>query len=185
MNLGDVPSWFAAIGTVGALAVSLLLLRMTLNDRKAERNDRRMAQAHLVAAWLHLYEADTQPYPELRIRIRNGSELPIYAVALNINVGVRGTFVRQPGAMAPGETRELRVQIPAYPRLDVRPSVAFTDAAGNRWLRTSNGQIKEPSVQENVEVFQTSPGAYASYEDHPTFSLGSSREEEYGMTVDR
>jgi hypothetical protein len=160
-------------------------LRESIDQRKREATDRQMAQARLVAAWLDAFLQDALPFPELVIRIRNGSGLPVYRVIMNINVGVRGRFVRQPGALGPGETRELRVAIPGYPRIDVRPDIMFIDSQGRQWLRRGyRGEITEASMQDSIDIVATNPGAYTSYEDHPTMSLPTSPEQDRGQRVD-
>ncbi len=40
VRLGDLPSWFAAVGTVGAFGVSLWLLRQQMQDRRVQSADR-------------------------------------------------------------------------------------------------------------------------------------------------
>jgi hypothetical protein len=160
-------------------------LRESIDQRKAEAAESQMAQARLVAAWLDAYLQDTKPFPELVIRVRNGSELPVYRMIMNIDVGVRGRFVRQPGALGPGETRELRVAIPGYPRADVRPDIMFTDAAGREWLRRGwSGKIEDTSTPPHADIMVTNPGAYPSYQDHPTMSLPTSPEEDRGRRVE-
>ena len=65
----DVASWLAAIGTVGAFAVSLRLLAMDLAAR-------RVGQASLVAAWL---AGDPASWgTDLRVRVSNQSDQPVY-----------------------------------------------------------------------------------------------------------
>jgi hypothetical protein len=45
IKFGDFPGWFAAVGTVGALTVSLSLLTRQINERRS-------SQARQVSAWI-------------------------------------------------------------------------------------------------------------------------------------
>jgi hypothetical protein len=96
IKFGELPAWFAAVGTVGALTVSLSLL-----TRQA--SERRSAQAHLISSWTESLLLNRQPFPVLSTLVKNGSSQAIYSVQLSIAVGVRGTFTRYLGSMGPGE----------------------------------------------------------------------------------
>lgn len=182
--MNNLPSWLSAIGTVGAFAVALFLLRQQIRDRRAEVEDRRIAQARLVSAWLDKVVAPPGPGQfVLVVLIRNGSLEPVYNVALRVEVGVRGTFVRQPGVFGPGETREFEITLPSYPRGTPNPAILFVDSAGRRWLRVGGGQMKTPT-QEELRTFVTeSPGAYPSVQLHPTLELGHSLDANRGKAL--
>jgi hypothetical protein len=49
---GTLPDWLAALGTIGAFFAGLRLLRKELEARRDDVEDRRSAQARLVAAWV-------------------------------------------------------------------------------------------------------------------------------------
>jgi hypothetical protein len=86
---GTLPDWLAAAGTIGAFFAGLRLLRKELDTRREALEDRRRAQARLVAAW-----TDIQPVPGLLgppitippyehvFFVRNGSEEPVYDVSI-------------------------------------------------------------------------------------------------------
>ena len=75
--------------------------------------------------------------------------------------------------------------IPGYPRIDVRPDIMFIDSQGRQWLRRGyRGEITEASMQDSIDIVATNPGAYTSYEDHPTMSLPTSPEQDRGQRVD-
>lgn len=88
MNFGDVPTWVAAIGTVGALVAALIQINTERNRRHAQeandRAERRLAQARLVAAFLGSEETRGRPDPGdvglSRRRSGDGGRTPIYVV---------------------------------------------------------------------------------------------------------
>src|SRR6266542_4172418 len=62
IDWGSAPAWVAALGTVGTLAFTLLLLRREIRDRRTE-------QARLVNAWATWschYPRDGDPVVEVR-----------------------------------------------------------------------------------------------------------------------
>jgi phage gp46-like protein len=46
VDLGNLPSWFAALGTTAALGISLWLLRQQAHDREVEGLARRAGSMH-------------------------------------------------------------------------------------------------------------------------------------------
>jgi hypothetical protein len=177
VHLGDLPSWFAAVGTAGAFGVSLWLLRQQIQDRRAQSADHRAAQARLVAGWAEDFDFEAKPFPEVVLMVRNGSDLPVYEVSIRAGYGVVGTFVRNIGSMGPDETRELRIQLPASPRADPStPEMQFTDAGQRRWLRDATGGLRELGKRE-VVLFTEDAGAYDTPSEHPTLSLVLSPEQ--------
>ncbi|MEJ2862549.1 hypothetical protein [Actinomycetospora flava] len=65
-DLGNLPAWVAAIGTVGTLTAAVLVI-----DR--ERQDRRRAQAEKVGCWVSLSEP-----AGFELKISNTSDLPVH-----------------------------------------------------------------------------------------------------------
>jgi hypothetical protein len=183
VDLGDLPAWMGAVGTVGALAVSLWLIRQQMKDRRLQNAERRAAQAHLVAGWMEYLDLEARPFPELVIMVRNGSDLPVYEVGFQVMVGTSGTFVRYIGSLGPYETREFRIPIPATSGADVyAPEIQFRDVGQRRWLRSSSGILKALSENELV-TFTEDPGAYGSYSEHPTLSLAQNSDKHRGRKV--
>lgn len=139
IGLGDAPAWLAAVGTVGALLVSLSLLRRAADDRRRE-------QARLVSAWgTGTPQGD---HNVLTYFVRNNSQEPVYNVILNVMCGVRGTFVHYLGPLGPGEKREIEILLPGYPRSEYPPSLSFVDSAGRSWLRDDRGRLARPKPEE-------------------------------------
>jgi hypothetical protein len=192
--MGDVPSWLAAIGTVGAFAIALLLLWVQMSDRRKEAGDRRMAQARLVAAWLSEMTpagevAATDAYAgtsllDYDVLVRNGSEQPVYMATVQLVVGVRGTCVRRIGVLGPGETRELRIKVPGEPRGVPFANITFADSAGQVWMRSGHaGELTRPSIEDGKAILQEDPGAYPSLAQHPTVALGQTLQAQQGRRV--
>jgi hypothetical protein len=171
---------WTGIGTMGAFTVALFLFGVQIWDRRAEAHERRMVQARLVSTWLGnvLKERDVQPI--LVILVCNGSAEPVYGVAMQVEVGVRGTFVRDLGVLGPGETRELQIEVPGYLKSMPRPDIAFKDSAGRKWVRRGTGEILEGDPNP---AFQLDPGAYMSIEKHPTLGVDKPWEERRGTKV--
>jgi hypothetical protein len=189
-GMGDVPSWLAAIGTVGAFAVALYLLGGQILDRRKEARDRRTAQARLVAAWV----SETTPAGvtggpnptslfDFVVLVRNGSDQPVYAVAVQLVLGERGTFVRKLGVLGPGETRELRITVPGLARGLSLTNMTFGDSAGQVWMRAGMGDLTHPRASAAMAILREDPGAYPSLSDHPTLALGNSLEAQQGKRV--
>jgi hypothetical protein len=180
----DLPAWITAIGTLGAFGVALVVLGVQAWDHYREAKDRRMAQARLVAAWLDNIgpksTEDDQVIVPLVILVRNGSSEPVYDVAVKVDVGVRGAFVRSPGTVGPGETREFVIESPGFPRGVPNTQIVFVDSAGQRWRR--DGQTgRLTTVRGLGEILQESAGAYMS--EHPTLGRGHSLEAQHGRRI--
>ena len=155
----DIAAWLAAVGTVGALLVSLLLVRSNLIDRRRE-------QASLVASWWSDLTQESEGYV-VSYLVGNGSRQPVYDVVLNAALGVRGTFVRQLGTLAPGETRLVKVLAGGAPRSNAEdsPGLGFTDSAGRVWQRDHRGRLNTPSSKDRALLYLEDSGAYESIED--------------------
>jgi hypothetical protein len=165
INFGDLPGWFAAIGTVGALAVSLSLLARQIDER-------RTSQARQVSAWIEDLLLDRQPFPVLMVLVKNGSDQAVYSVHVSVAVGVRGTFTRYLESMGPGELREVPIPLPAPPRASgIAPDVSFVDGAGSHWLRTGDGRISNSTSDELRKHMSQDPAAYQDISNHPTLNL--------------
>jgi hypothetical protein len=86
---GTFPEYLAAAGTVGAFIAGLWLLRKELNTRRDDVDDRRRAQARLVAAWASppQLQADPDGRDERQVfylLTRNGSEEPVRNVTITL-----------------------------------------------------------------------------------------------------
>lgn len=143
----DWPSWLSAIGTVGAFFLALYLLGVQIYDRRREA---RMTQARLVAAWVaniaERENTDPSAVYAITVHARNGSTEPVYNVVVTTDVGVRGTFVRNPNVLGPGETREFVIMAPGEPRgqplgMVVRDRFLLEDGSGRILLEDDSGVL--------------------------------------------
>lgn len=160
----DVITAVGAVATAGTLVLGILLYAQQILDK-------RQAQARLVAGWQHDLREGAE-WVELAIRLRNASDLPVYGVIANLVVGVRGTFSRQAGTLAPRETRELVVLLPGFPRgFLVEPALIFTDAAGRSWVRGAGGKLRKARDADWQAMQHQDAGAHDSLEAHPTMDL--------------
>lgn len=177
---GDIRAW---MGAVGALATAgTLILGVVLYLRQI--SDRRQAQARLVAGWEHGVRQGKK-WVELVIRVRNASDLPVYQVMANVAVGVRGTFCRQLGTLAPHETREIIIFLPGFPRgFSVEPTLVFSDAAARSWSRGSDGKLRRANDSDWEMVTRQDAGGYNSLDTHPTMYLWPDEFPHRGTTID-
>jgi hypothetical protein len=96
LNWGDVPTWVAAIGTVGALSTALFQIRTErqyrLKAEAADRAERHQAQARLISAFVGPVEVTPERDDLTRswIYLINGSEEPVYRLLVGI-VFMQGT----------------------------------------------------------------------------------------------
>lgn len=148
LDFGDVPGWVGAVGTTGALLVSLVLLWQEQRRSDNLRSDQQRDQAKRITAWLeyNLPAGRFEPGATLWAKVRNGSDEPIY----DVHAGHLG---RQPpgmhpqffwvGVVAPQQTLQMQVGEEFEPigtqawGLDLR----FSDASGRHWLREESGRL--------------------------------------------
>jgi hypothetical protein len=172
-SYGTLPDWLAALGTVGAFAVTYALLRKEQQARREDQDDRRRAQARLIAAWTTrstpLYDPSSGR-GRLEFRIRNGSEEPVYDV-LMMMVPRQSAFADDPvEANFHTEESAVLVELPILPPNHVeerdlrvegglargRLGLAFTDTADRRWKRYPDGRLQlvsapQPARQRSVK----------------------------------
>src|SRR5258708_2957758 len=117
--MAGITDWLTAVGTVGAFGVALYLLSSQMWDR---RNEQICGQAYSVATWIDELrppepqkDAQQGEFWKVTIVVQNSSDWPVYNVSIRLPVGVRGTFVRSPGTLGPGESRELFILLPSPP----------------------------------------------------------------------
>lgn len=173
LQVGDLATWAEAIGTVGAFTVSLILLKQSFNDKRA-------GQAKLVAAWQYgkilPRTVEISPTPTYQAivtyRVLNNSSEPIYNVMLGVMCGVLGTFVRRLGAIGPHESTDINIWLPSSPRAEqYAPDLAFVDAAGHQWIRTSRGLLSQTTPVKVTQLIKEDAGAYGAVSKHPTLRL--------------
>jgi hypothetical protein len=97
IQLGDLPTWLAGVGTVGALGAALWQIGAERNRRheheEQEREERHLAQARLIAAVLGPEERPAEGQPDILgltgVNLINGSPEPVYRLVVAI-VDIQG-----------------------------------------------------------------------------------------------
>jgi len=164
---GDIATWVASLGTVGALAAALWQIG---SERRRRHSDEHRAQARLISVWVgerkppesYADDPDASWYPKGRttIYVANNSSEPVYFPVVGI-VDIQGTgphtmekmldFYKGGGPITtisilpPGRyrvwIRGIHWQIPMGGRQGAE--IAFTDSAGVHWIRRSTGALDE------------------------------------------
>ena len=170
LSFGDVPTWVAAVGTVGALAAALYQIgaeqKRRLETDEQLRAERHLEQARLVAA----YMGEEKPAVtdsgngQTSFYLANNSQEPVYSVVVGL-VFVQGAGPhaledmidlnkKQYGRAGPITTVNIlpgglyRVLVAGtgwHRILSGRAGVeiAFTDRAGFHWIRRATGELQE------------------------------------------
>lgn len=133
---------FSSLGTVGAFAVAMYLLRK--EHKREERHDEeaRRSQAVKVSAWI---EARPSAYGrELAFHVHNASAMPIYEVSLPMPIPAGDGQANEAefiGLVPPGQT----VQRPAPKEWAASyfcpepVEIEFLDSSGQHWTRDEQG----------------------------------------------
>jgi hypothetical protein len=141
MNLADWATLLAAVGTLGALWVGAMTLRLQVNHT-------RRAQASHVSTWVER-GGEAAPSAEI-LKVHNGSPQPIYDVMV--------TCSQQPGARGSALGRRFSRVLPAGATLcepipteaggqglETFSAVTFRDSAGLSWFKDNHGELKRKS----------------------------------------
>jgi hypothetical protein len=157
-----IPEWldtganvFSSIGTVGAFAVAMYLLREehqreALNDEEARRS-----QAVKVSAWI---EARALPHGgrEVAFHVHNASDMPIFEVSLpmpipNADEGRHeAEFI---GLVPPGQTIQ-RAAPSEWAASYFSPEpveIEFLDSGGRHWTRDEQGSLTREDQQAETQ----------------------------------
>lgn len=127
-DLGSFADWVSGIGTMAAVWVGVYQWN---HDRTKGQDRSERDQASKVVFWIARKDA-AGPNQEFRLHVRNGSDLPIYDVAMNPNhMGNLSWPAIGPQESLP-ESRSAEV---ASMKLN------FRDAAGIRWQRDLKGTL--------------------------------------------
>lgn len=160
---GDVPTWVAAIGTSGALILAVLGSNGERRTRRRREEAERRAQARLVtveagigrssksgeiwtvAGYAIVHNRSDEPITDLMIKI----EMRAAAEWRNYRVEPRSVPLTLPIVDAHASRTvdaPFRVPSAAPPGMigvEEAATAYFTDHAGLRWARSSNGEIEE------------------------------------------
>jgi hypothetical protein len=152
IQLGDLATWLAAIGTVAAFFLAFGQLE---SERRHRRQETTEAQARKISAWVAKEESSkTKGRPPVAwIAVLNDSNEPVYEVIATI---VRFPHLpqrdgTQEGQGVPLDFRGFLSVVPpgksyvsvsgGYRGMHFQPAVevAFKDSNGKPWLRTRSG----------------------------------------------
>lgn len=151
---GDVGTWVAGLATAAAFIVTASVFSMQLRDRRRE-------DARQVSAWINLRQLRSES-PQYQVKCRNGSAEPIFSVAIvlgDLHQG-KGVIVN---VIGPKSTMKTWIKAPTPLLVDkdgnpvgVDPPVhiRFTDSAGRRWGRRSDGRLIRRHVWRNLPESQ-------------------------------
>ena len=151
MSSQDWATWLEAFGTVGAFSVGFYEI---ISRNRQDRRDRQRSQASKISAWT-FREGEA-------IVVSNKSGMPAYDTVVTFVVkdcDGRNSPKGQPGyrytlrSLPPGDW-----QFPSpkgWRGMNVYPGVelAFTDASGRHWLRTSRGQLKTLKTVDPIKYY--------------------------------
>lgn len=176
MEPGTVADWVNAAGTYlafsGATFAGVVAYRAYkiqsrgtqaqldafATEERHRRDSNQRSQATKVAMWIY------RGYAGWFVQWVNASELPIYGVVVRIlgenptvSVAIeRGTQ----GPSAPGNSRKLTHALrqildergaSEMNPVDLKLEIAFTDAAGIRWLRDGDGRLRQVESRFNFQ----------------------------------
>jgi hypothetical protein len=195
MKLGDLPTWIAAVGTVGALFAALRQIQVERQARQgAERalsESALRAQAETVSGWYggQATPPDSDESSQGRdwLVVLNRSHEPVYQAVATL-VFIQGTGPRTGEAWVEVEKRtggtetyrstmgvippgRWRTQVPSdWGHMQAQPAVevAFTDRAGNHWIRRSDGTLSRIPISA-VDYYQlVRPRSFENPSPYPT-----------------
>lgn len=144
LQWGNVPEWLAAIGTVGALAVALFLLKQEIDDRRRAKSKAQQWPASGIVAWAEP-RTDAGGWQTVAL---NRSDEPVYDVVVRftpLREGGSDPIESVSGTLAPGPPKPLDTYGDTPQDLFGIPPVEieFTDGRGRHWLRTANGALNQ------------------------------------------
>ena len=145
LDMGTVPDWFAAVGTVGTLFAGFVLLRGQLASLRDEADDHRQSQASSVAVWTKKPSAgDTAA---ALVAVKNGSSQPIYRLLIFADDEVRGLrLVRAITPVGPGFDETFPLNFPLRSDFALQRDAIdfeFDDFRGRTWRRALTGELTE------------------------------------------
>jgi hypothetical protein len=168
MDFGNVPEWFAAIGTVGALCVSLGLVWHERRLRRAQDELRATEFARRVAVWAEWRRTEGEPDTSPRqffAYVRNWNDAPVYVPSLWAN-REDGEDADEPGEwielgmVPPHDTTNYGLDLQEFPPDGPRPfvAIAFRDLDGYPWQCDSTAKLTRLS-DDDMEVEEQSTAA--------------------------
>jgi hypothetical protein len=166
VEYGTLPDWLAGAGTVGALAVALVLLSQDLRARREVEEDRRRAQASRVVCWLESADSVETWTPSgggtsttrvvgthLEVVLHNGSDEPVFDCRVHVDLDPTVAASSAPDGswrhtvtermLPPGQTRLPLWEQPGEDLPYASAWMVFTDASNRRWQRGHSGRLSQ------------------------------------------
>jgi hypothetical protein len=144
VDLGALPDWIVAIGTVLAFWVALAVFIVAVRDRRRQ-------QAAQVAAWLERGEDETS------LHIVNSSDVPIYNVRADAKLLGQSRNFYLPVLRPRADEILVKVPMPGGKQVSEKfanVEVFFADSSGKRWWRKEDGKLsREHRIVHYVAVY--------------------------------
>lgn len=132
--LGAWSTLGGAVGTVGALLVGSITLRRQINDQHRH-------QASGVTVKISAVPLIAGIQQHMEVEFRNDSGLPVYRVILKATGYGNAIKLQEMRTVVPAVHDKFSFQFKADAEYGAHAD--FTDAAGVRWRRYSNGDLEE------------------------------------------
>lgn len=161
LSMDDLSNLVSTLTAVVATVVSLFLLRQGQADRRELRRDREREQARQVSSWVDWYSDQDMTFEKPRLPavfVANSSDSAVYDVFFDFRTPDTGDLRRASlGPLAPGDRKFEEIDYEGSLSLGWEPaalqaSVYFRDSTGVRWVRDSQGRLREAPGAE-VEDF--------------------------------
>lgn len=142
VRFGDVPTWLAATGTVGALWYTAVTFRRDREDRAA--GDARLVGAwideHEVVGWEHAVGGTWAPGTYPAVIMRNGGWEPVYEVVIEWKLSGEEKEAIRRDVLAPGSEDHETFAVGLTGNVE---SIRFRDTANRVWTRDRLGVLKQ------------------------------------------
>jgi hypothetical protein len=164
--------FWTALGSVATAAAVVVALTALSLERRARRQEERVAQARKISAWVERVDFSGSG---TAIAL-NASDGPVYRfVAFLVlaqgagphtgeEVAVRDDDLAHPGARLVLPPGQHTVELPRWPGRDMhrRPGVeiAFTDVRGQHWIRRVDGRLEEIKTDAVQHYHLPMPGTW-------------------------
>ena len=179
IDWGSAPAWGSVVVAFVALIFAGLGARAAIRGNRNQQkqieyqqvqldilnDDRQKSQASKVAAWIHRTERTHRtsrigisagPVYDYYIRVTNGSDLPVYAVIIEIQpweatISESAAFDPFQIDVAPPGVTDIELD----EATEYMPRIHFEDAAGRFWLRDYRGALTEIEHADVLPLLQT------------------------------
>lgn len=158
-----LPTLVSTLTAVVATVVSLFLLRQGQFDRRELRLDRNREQARQISSWADWHSDDEMTFAKPRLPavfVANSSDSAIYDLFVDFRTPDTGLLSRASlGPLAPGGHKSYVIDYDGPLSLGWEPAhlfadLYFRDSAGMRWLRDSQGRLRDDPGSGTDEFYK-------------------------------